>query len=398
MPEFAVLRVAKISSLKGLAGAAAHNSRTASTGLAHADNRSPLMGGGTKLLAGQNDAVGAWHDRTKAVSLPQPRKDAVRALECVLSASPGWFAKAAPDERTAWVETSMAWATKTFGADNILSAHLHDDESNCHLHVLTVPLMRKSRKKAGRPRKGREGRPRASNCAWGLSAADIVGSPEKLASLQTSYAGEVANLGIRRGRPRRTTGAKHKSATAYRSELSDELLQTQKTRVEVLNELSSAKGTRMFADIESADIISSAIETADAFTTGLDAIDIGELTYNPGGHDRAPYLKRHKVEVPSLPVDQTSLRRWKKIVRPMLSRLLAYAYRLSLVSDREHQVQIRSDDLDVEAHAIQRVADRQSLALRSTGVSSGPEITDAQLILRNQLRRNSPRNRRPEER
>jgi hypothetical protein len=152
----------------------------------------------------------------------------------------------------------------------------------------------------------------------------------------------------------------------------------------------------MFADIEAAEIISSAVqsaaETDAAYTAGLDAVDRGELTYDPGSRDKPPHLKRHKVDDPCLPVDRQGLNRWKQRIKPMLSRLLSYAYRLSIVSEREHQVQLRSEDLDVEAQAIQRVAERQSLALRETGVSSGPEITDAQLIKRQQLRLHPPRN------
>ncbi len=393
MSDFAVLRVAKITSLKGLAGATAHNSRTATTGLDHADNHAPLMGGGIQKLAGRDDAVEAWHRRTKAVGLAKPRNDAVRALEAVISASPEWFAQASPEDRTAWRDRSMAWAFRAFGGENILSAHLHDDEGSPHLHVLVVPLAKKERKRAGRPRKGREGSPRASVASWGLSATDLIGSPEKLTALQTAYAAEVADLGIRRGRPRRVTGARHRSAAVYRAEAAEVLNATHDDRIEAINELSSARGTRMFAEIDANQLTTaarqSAVEAAMAFTTGLDAIDAGELVYRPADDKRPAGLKRLKVEASCLPLDRSAFLKWKEAVRPLISRLVGYARRLSLVTVREQEISLRSEDLDIEAEAIRRVADRQVLNEKTAGVMDGPAHRDVVILSRDRSMRTS---------
>jgi len=199
MPDFAVLRIAKIKSLSGLSGASDHNTRSATSGLDHADNHAPQMGGGCRLLMGSERAVEAWQVRAGSVGLRKPRKDAVRALEVVMSVSPEWFSQAIPGERQEWVEKSLSWAVKRFGSENILQATLHDDEETPHIHVLVIPVALKARKKAGRPRKGRESRPRTSAPYWGLSATDWIGSPEKLVEMQTDYAADVADLGIRRG-------------------------------------------------------------------------------------------------------------------------------------------------------------------------------------------------------
>lgn len=155
MKSFAILRTAKITSLAGLSGASAHNNRTAETGLDHADNHNPQMGGGVVVM-GDEDAVRAWHRRVDEVGgIPKPRKDAVRAVEFVLSASPEWFASASPADKEAWRDKSLAWVTTKLGADNVLQATLHDDEGNPHLHVLGIPLTLKTRKRAGRRPKGR---------------------------------------------------------------------------------------------------------------------------------------------------------------------------------------------------------------------------------------------------
>lgn len=373
MPDFAVLRFAKITSLKGLSGVSAHNSRTAVAGLNHARNHTPHMGGGIQHLAGCEDAVEAWHTRTRAVGLSKPRKDAVRAIEVVMSASADWFARSTPEERSAWRDQSMAWAAQTFGAENILSAYCHDDENLPHIHFLAVPLTRKERKKAGRPRKGREGCSRAASAAWGLSASDFIGSPEKLTMLQTSYAAKLVDLGLRRGRPRRTTGAQHRSATAYRAETAEQLELANRAHSEALNELSNAKGVQMFALIDAEQITEaakqSAVETAAAFSVGLDAIDAGELVYCPAKGKKPAGLKRHRVEASCLPSDQTGLKKWSDAVRPFLSKLIGYARRLNSIATREN-------DLTVEATAIQSVADRQALEEKTLG----PARRNAEII------------------
>jgi len=390
MSNFAVLRIAKITSLKSLAGIAAHNTRTATSGLDHADNHAPQMGGGIRLLAGRDNAVEAWHERAKAVGLANPRKDAVRALEAVISASPEWFSQASPKDRLAWCNQSLVWAIKTFGRDNLLSAHMHDDEACPHLHVLVIPLAEKTRKKAGRPRKGRKTAPRATVASWGLAAADLIGSPKKLTALQTSYASEVANLGIRRGRPRRVTGARHRSAAAYRAEASELFSATQDDRIEAMDELSIAKGARMFAEIDAKSITAaakqSAAETATAFTAGLDAIDGGELVYCPANDRRAAGLERKKVEAPCLPTSRSGFKKWQLALGPLISQIVEYARRLNKVSKREQEVALLSKDLAVEAGAINRVMNRQAEAERAAGVTAGPAKHDAEILVRSKSR------------
>lgn len=368
MPDFAVLRFAKLSSLQALAGASAHNTRTATSGLAHADNRAPKMGGGFCLLRGQENAVEAWHSRTKAVGLGKVRKDAVRALEAILSASPEWFAQASATERALWVERSMEWASRTFQSENILQATLHDDEETPHIHILAVPLVQKERKKSGRPRKNRKRSSSSSIPSWGLSASDLIGSREQLTALQTAYAEEVADLGLRRGRPRRTTGAHHRSANAYRVEAAEDRFSA---TIALADAQSNARGEIFFAELEAEEITKEARQNADqlaaAFTLGLDAIEAGELIYRPGDDNCPPGLHRRKIEAPCLPLDRPSFRQWCEAVRPVFSRLVGYARRLSLISSREHHIIQQSNDLAVEGEAVRRVAERQAATEKDTG-------------------------------
>lgn len=208
MKAFAILRVSKLKAVGQIGSASGHNSRKRAQ--SHADNQTPLMGGGSRLLGGQADAVAAYAERISTTGA-KPRKGAVLALEFVASASKEWFQSASRDEREAWVSDTMEFLTDRVGAEaNILSAHLHDDESTPHIHFLAVPLVQKARKKSGRrSAKATAQDKQNEGLSWALAAADIVGDRRKLEALQTDYAFAVADRGLRRGRPRAMTQAKH---------------------------------------------------------------------------------------------------------------------------------------------------------------------------------------------
>jgi hypothetical protein len=398
VPAFAVLRIAKITSLAGLAGASAHNARTADAGLDHATDHAPQMGGGVQLLAGSEDAVAAWRERCERLGIDPAgiRKDGVRAVELVMSASPEWFAAASDEDRAAWRDRSLAWASELVGRDNVLQATLHDDEDTPHLHLLAIPATLKERRKAGRPRRGRSPATAAPAPSWGLSAADLVGTREQLVGHQTAYAAELADLGIRRGIPRRVTGTRHQSAHAYRAaaaadrEAAAESREVSAWMAESTVRTAAEDGRLMLADAaatatargvelvdqarsSAAAILSRAERQAEAFTAGLDAIDAGELIHRPASRERAQGLERRPVELPVLPTDPERLRSWREAVAPLWGRLVGYAGRLAGLQAREQ--------------VLDRVAARQAAAERAQGVQAGPAAQDALLIAQTRPRR-----------
>lgn len=349
-PALAVLRFAKLRTLGKLAVASQHNNRTADSGLSH--TTPPPEGPGIVLLEGQPDAVAAWHERAAAVGLSKPRRDAVLAVEMVMSASPSWFAAATPDERAEWTRRSLEYARETFGLGNILQAVRHDDEETPHIHVLAIPLEQKERARAGRPRKGREGAKRAPVLSWGLNADRILGGPEKLREHQTAYAVELADLGIRRGRPRRETGAQHKAAAVYRAEAA-------KDREDAATALAAAltiesETERRRGRIQR--IEEKAKGGADALTKGLDAVEQGELVAAP---NRQSGLAIQPVERPILPPQATpEFGGWFSNVRPYLKALVGYAKRMAGLAEREKALNKREAEMAREAEALTRVAQR----------------------------------------
>ena len=131
-----------------------------------------------------------------------------------------------------------------------------------------------------------------------------------------------------------------------------------------MDELASAKGVRMFAEIDAeqstAAAKQSAKEMATSFTLGLDAVDAGELVYCPAIGQRSASLKRINVEIPCLPIDRSAFQSWCRAVQPFFSKLLGYARRLNRVATLEQGVAHREKDLAIEAGAIQVVLQRHA--------------------------------------
>jgi hypothetical protein len=110
--------------------------------------------------------------------LPEKRrKDAVLAVEYVMTATPEWFAKATPEQEKALFQRSLQWLADKYGADRIITASIHRDETTPHLSAFVVPLTQDKR----------------------LSAKEFIGSRDKMRADQTTYAACVANLGLERG-------------------------------------------------------------------------------------------------------------------------------------------------------------------------------------------------------
>lgn len=182
--SFAILRHGKIKGT-GKGAAISHNHRLSDDGKINID----------KAKAHLNiffDGVGA-KDRIDAKMPAKHRKDAVVAVEILLTSGPEFFdaieidrEKLAVDPKfLAWVERSIGWAKKEFGA-NLVDAVLHMDESSPHIHVLTVPLTKDGR----------------------LCAKEVTARAE-MQRRQTQYAEAMKPFGLERGTPASETKREH---------------------------------------------------------------------------------------------------------------------------------------------------------------------------------------------
>ena len=169
--RFAVLRVAKIKTLGNLRSSAKHTFRQRET-----PNADPGLKDANEVWIGPDNAEGvaeAWADRTPE----KIRKNAVHALEYLVTASPEALSAMSKDEQDAYFAKGLDWLCRRHGADNVLSAVIHRDETTPHLTAMVIPLDDRGH----------------------LNARSFTGGKLQLSEMQTDFAAAVSDWGIERG-------------------------------------------------------------------------------------------------------------------------------------------------------------------------------------------------------
>lgn len=185
-PRYAILRVGKIKTKGQLGAALAHNLRERHTPNADVDR----LGDNIVLKGPGNgrDVIAAWEARAPETI----RKNAVHALEYFIGASPEKMAAMSRNRQDAYFRKALDWFEARHGADNVLSAVIHRDETTPHMQILVIPLDARGR----------------------LNARELVGGKATLSKMQTDFAREVGqDFGLERGRER--SQATHQTIREY---------------------------------------------------------------------------------------------------------------------------------------------------------------------------------------
>lgn len=192
MANFAILRTQKLKTIQDVAGSGSHVFRLRDTPNADPARKSEnkiLVGGDSNLLHQMvNNRIeeGMTHEKAKV------RKDSVRAIEFVLTASPEWFQKASPQKLEQWQDANVEWLKNKYGEKNLVSAVLHMDETTPHIHAHIVPITDDGR----------------------LSAKELIGGTRhRLKELQTDYAEAMKPFDLERGSEKSI--AKHQDIKTY---------------------------------------------------------------------------------------------------------------------------------------------------------------------------------------
>ncbi|KAA6322867.1 Plasmid recombination enzyme [termite gut metagenome] len=146
-------------------------------------------------------------------------KNQVRAIGVMLSGSPDDMKRIEDAGRlNDWCADNVDWLQKTFGADNVVSAVLHRDETTPHIHATVVPIVTGERRKA-KEEKFTEGKKkyRKKNPNAARLCADDVMARDKLKGYQDSYARRMQAYGLQRGIE--GSEAKHINTQQYYREL-----------------------------------------------------------------------------------------------------------------------------------------------------------------------------------
>jgi len=170
MPQYAIMRVEKIKTLGAVAAMGSHSERTRET-----LNADPARCGDNVRLIGGGDVVGDVQARLDTV--PRIRSDSVLALDVFMGASKDWYDQQDAATKATWQASSLAWVRATYGAENVVGAWLHADETTPHIAALVTPITPEGR----------------------LNAHYFTGSASQLRAQQDSYARAVEPLGLERG-------------------------------------------------------------------------------------------------------------------------------------------------------------------------------------------------------
>jgi len=184
---FCIMRMAKIKDHRGVTMALQHNTRER-----FPENADPNL---TKKNQTYGGSTAESLCRFEEILPGKIRKNAVLAVELVMTASPDFGSSPAHGNMGDYLTACDNWALKTFGIDlnkkdirpAIHVAH-HYDEKTPHTHILIVPM--------------KDGKLNASHF--------IGGSRQRMAELQEDFYQTVGKrFGLDRGRSRKETRARH---------------------------------------------------------------------------------------------------------------------------------------------------------------------------------------------
>lgn len=127
---YAILRTAKLKSMGEIGGSLAHTFRTRET-----PNADPL-----RLADNEHHGPASAEGIQSAIKDRLPikrRSDAVLCIEYFIGASPEFFANGGND--AAYFAKARHWLIERHGAENVVSTHVHRDETSPHLIAYVVP-------------------------------------------------------------------------------------------------------------------------------------------------------------------------------------------------------------------------------------------------------------------
>jgi hypothetical protein len=179
---YAVIRVAKIKTQAHALAATGHNYRQEQHPhtIGNADKEAPHPNR-EYINHEQKDYWSLLEARIQEAGVKRIRSDSVRGMEVILTGSPEGFVRgqdgrAADYSKSKWAQDNLNFLKEQFGAKNIVSFTLHQDEKTPHIHAVLAPITAKN-----------------------TLSADQLFNPKSLRELQTQYAQAMAPHGFERG-------------------------------------------------------------------------------------------------------------------------------------------------------------------------------------------------------
>lgn len=198
---YAILRTAKLKSFGEIGGSLSHNYRTRPT-----PNANPIRTPDNHHSASRPDLV---MDGIKNRLPEKTRKNAVLAIEYLITASPEWSGWQNKEKEQDFFKRSVEWLEQKHGKENVIATSIHRDETTPHLIAYVVPI---------------DGRGK-------LNAREFLGGRSKLSKMQTDFHSKVKDLGLERGLE--GSKAEHQTVKEFYAELQEPLPKSEKININI---------------------------------------------------------------------------------------------------------------------------------------------------------------------
>lgn len=169
------------------------------------------------LVSLGDDLISSVELKLKEVE-KKPRKDAVKAFEVMLTASPGYFRESPEnwgeydqEKYEKWREASLKFLKDKF-KDNLVHVVVHLDEATPHIHATIVPIVEKTHNKRRTKEQIKNGEEGDQYVAKTLDADSIL-KRNFYYGIHDEYAAATEHLGLKRGV--KFTGAVHRTAKKF---------------------------------------------------------------------------------------------------------------------------------------------------------------------------------------
>jgi len=197
---YAICRVKRLKNYE-LGKVGAHNNRTMAVPHANPDKNNTRW---TKYSHGE-ETVCQVKSRLDEAGITKHRKDAVVAVEILMTASPEYFRPDNPNvhgehipQRTKdWRIRTEQFLRQKYG-ENLVEITLHLDEATPHIHAIVVPAVTKVKSRRRTNEQIKAGEAAVTYESATLDARNVFNKME-LIKLQTEYAKSVENIGLKRG-------------------------------------------------------------------------------------------------------------------------------------------------------------------------------------------------------
>ena len=187
--SYVIMRMKKLKTRASVASSGRHNFRERET--PNADESLTITNSHEKAQ-NTNDLM---HRLTMNIPTPKNRrKNAVLAVEYMITASPEWWQSATPMQKIEFEQKAKRFLTETYGEKNIIQFSIHRDEKTPHVSAIVTPMFENK-----------------------LNARHFCGGRAKLAEQQDRIAELMSELGLERGI--RGSKAKHKTIQQFYSEI-----------------------------------------------------------------------------------------------------------------------------------------------------------------------------------